>query len=379
MKRLYLFSLFLVLVCSLAAIPAAAHALASTPGRGGQNAGDSLADPSSEQTAQLNEPLSMTTWAITRTEDTAPAIVYAGSWATQTNPLFSDLASNIDYTYSDTTGDSATFAFSGTWVHIGFITSQETGQAEILIDGASQGIVDLYSPGFNSSADVASFIFDGLLDGAHTLMISVTGTSNPFATGQLVKLDYIDTWDGTVMPDGTYEEDSSRIWYSDDWVFRSSPIASGGGFADKELQGNTTAWFPFTGDSFTYQALGDSSAGEVRLFVDGQPLPTLDLYSSETVTRTFSFDGFGLGPHVLTLRHFLSDITIDALTTPGSAPYYQEPVYTGIVRYEEYHPALRYSGADYFHRPRTWDVQLLPGGHPGLADLASSTPVIRSA
>lgn len=372
MKRLDLLSMTILLFGFLAAVPVASRALASGPIESRAEAGHLFSAMAVRSAVQVDgSPLS-TTWAITRTEDTDPAILYAGSWATQTNPLFSDSASNVDYTYSSMAGDTAAFSFSGTWVHIGFISSLDTGYAEILIDGASQGTVDLYGPNFGSNADVTSFIFDGLADIAHTLTISVTGTSNPFASGQLVKLDYIDTWDGTLLPDGIFEEDSGRIWYSDDWVFRTDPAASGGGYADKELQGNTTAWFPFTGDSFTYQALADSSAGEVRMFVDGQPLPTLDLYSSETITRTFSFAGFGSGPHVLTLRHFLNDVTLDAFTTPGLPPFYEEPVYTGIVRYEEYHPALDYSGADYFHRPRTWTPSFT-GGTSGLADLASST------
>lgn len=367
MKRLYLLFPLLFVLSSLVVITASASP-PPTPDEGPGLAGAY----ERVRTTGRDALAPQTAWAITRTEDTDPAIAYTGSWTAQTNPLFSGQASNVDYTYSSSAGDTATFNFTGTWVHVGFITSQESGQAEILIDGLSQGLVDLYSPEFNSAANVASFVYDGLADASHTLTVSVAGSSNPFANGQLVKLDYVDTWDGTSMPDGTFEEDSGRIWYSDDWVFKAEPLASGGGYADKELQGNTTAWFPFTGDSFTYQALADSSAGVVRLFVDGAPLPTPDLYSSETVTRTFSFDGFGPGAHVLTLRHFLSDITIDALITPGSAPYYEEPVYTGIVRHEEYHPALRFSGADYFHRPRTWSPTVT-GGSSGLADLLSST------
>ncbi len=110
----------------------------------------------------------------------------------------------------------------------------------------------------------------------------------------------------------------------------------------------------------------------MRLLVDGQPLVTLDLYSTDPVTKTYSFNGFGAGPHVLTLRHFLNDVTIDTFTAPGAPPYYQDPVYTGVVRYEEYHPAIRYSGADYFHRPRTWSYSGT-GGTSGLGDINSST------
>ena len=338
---------------------------------------DGVSEPSTPGIFDLSSPKEaiqavQTTWGITRTEDSTPAIVYAGSWITETHPVYAGMASNMDYTWSATPGDTATFTFSGTWIHLGFITHQRGGEAEILIDGISHGIVDLYNPEFPSNADVASFVFDGLADIDHTLVISVTGTSNPFANGQYVNLDYIDTWNGTLMPDGTFEEQDVRLWYSGNWVFQSEPAASSGGYADTGFQGKPTAWFPFTGDSFTYQAVADSSGGVVRLFVDGLPLPMLDLYSTETLTRTFSFNGFGAGPHVLTLRHFLNDVTIDAFSVPATPPSYLEPVYTGIVRYEEYHSAIRYNGADYFNRPRTWTVDKT-GGTSGLADVTSST------
>ncbi len=314
----------------------------------------------------------LTTWAITRTEDTDPTIAYTGSWTVETLRAYAGQASNADFTWSSTAGDTAVFNFSGTWVHVGFNSSTQSGRAEILIDGISQGIVDTYGAGLAFNSSVASFVYSGLADMSHTLTISVTGTSNPFANGQRIGLDHIDTWDGTLMPDGAFEESAARIWYSTDWITQTSAIASGGSYADTAFQGNPTAWFPFTGDSFTYHAIGDSAAGVVRLLVDGQPLSTLDLYSTDAITRTFSFDGFGAGPHVLTLLHFLSDVTLDAFSTPGTPPFYQEPVYSGIVRYEEYHPGISYSAADYFHRPRTWGVSTT-GGNSGLADVNSNT------
>ena len=313
----------------------------------------------------------LSTWAITRTEDSDPAVIYNGTWVTVTNLLFSDQSSNGDHTYSSTAGDTATFSFNGTWVHVGFNSDNRSGEAEILIDGVSLGVVDLYSREANSNADVASYVLDGLADIAHTLTISVTGNSNPLAIGTRVGLDYIDTWDGTDMDTGVFEEDSPRVWYSAAWDFISDPAASGGGYADSAFQGNPTAWFPFTGDSFTYQAVAHSSAGVARLFVDGEPLTTLDLYSTNPVTETYSFNGFGAGPHVFTLRDFLYDASVDAFTSPGAAPYFEEPVYTGIVRYEEYHPAIRYNGEDYFHRPRTWSAGTT-GGTSGLGDISTS-------
>jgi hypothetical protein len=346
MKRMYVLVLLLSMLLSLAVITAAASPPAAMSGRDVQKT-----DGHSTGSHRPAELLPLSTWAITRTEDSDPAIIYTGSWSAVTNPLFTGHTSQSSFSESSTPGDSAGFNFHGTWIHLGFATDRSGGEAEILIDGISQGIVDLYT----RDSDVASFAFDGLANSSHTLAIVVAGTSHPNSSDVKVQLDYIDTWDGSLMPDGMFEENDPRLWTSSDWDFLSEPSASGGGYAETNFQGDNTAWFPFTGDSLAYHALATSSGGLGRLLVDGQPLATLDLYSTSPVTRTFSFNGLGSGPHVLTIRHFLGDVTLDALSSPGAPPYYQEPGYSGIVRYEEYHPAIKYNGFDLDQRPQTWN------------------------
>jgi hypothetical protein len=324
----------------------------ATGGRYGASAGRPAGAPTAIRAADPVRALLPATGGITRIEDSDPAILYTGSWVPVTNLLFADHASNADFTQSSTPGDSASLAFTGSWVHVGFATDRFGGEAEIQIDGVSRGTVDLYT----RDADNASFVFDGLGPTAHTLTIVVAGTSHPNASDVTVQVDFVDTWDGTLMPNGTYEEDNPRVWYSADWDFPAHPSASGAGYAETSSQGNSTAWFPFTGDTVTYYALATPGGGVGRLFVDGQPLATLDLYSTTPLTRTFSFRGLGAGAHVLTLRSFLAHVTLDGFGTPGIAPFYEDPVYAGIVRYEEYHPAIKYNGYDLHQRPQSWTL-----------------------
>jgi IG-like fold at C-terminal of FixG, putative oxidoreductase len=342
MKRLYVLSFLMLLLCFSMVITVAASPPTSL-------------DSSQDQAAiSRNKLLPQTTWAITRTEDTNPTILYSGSWTAVTTAILTGHASHADFTESSTAGDSAAFSFNGTWIHLGFATDRNGGEAEILIDGVSQGSVNLYT----RDIDVTSFVFDDLADQPHTLTIVVSGTKQPNSSGVEVKLDFIDTWDGSLMPDGVYEETSPRVWYSVDWDFLSEPTASGGGYATTSFQGDNTAWFPFTGDTISFQALATSSGEESRLSIDGQPLATIELYSTNPVTRTFSFQGLDSGPHVLTIRHMLGAVTLDALSTPGTAPFYDNPAYTGIVRYEEYHPAFQYNGYDFRQRPQTWYLEV---------------------
>ena len=216
MKRLYWLTFFALLICSLFVITVSASPpeTRSVEVEWGQNRS---ADETAMLPNQAGERLTLSTWAITRTEDTDPAILYTGSWTAVTNTLLTGHASHADFTKSSTTGDSAAFDFSGNWIHLGFATDWKGGEADILIDGVSQKIIDLYT----REIDVASFVFDGLSSGSHTLTIIVAGTKNAYSSGLEVKLDFVDTWDGTLMPDGAYEETSPRVWYSSDWDFIS--------------------------------------------------------------------------------------------------------------------------------------------------------------
>ena len=141
-------------------------------------------------------------------------------------------------------------------------------------------------------------------------------------------------------------------------ISSADPAASGGSYAVTSFQGDNTAWFPFTGDSLSIQAMATSGGEESRLFVDGLPLATIELYSTNPVTRTFSFDGLGSGPHVLAIRHMLSAVGLDTISTPGVPPFYDGSVEPGIVRHEEYDPAIHYNGEDVRYRPQSWYLEL---------------------
>jgi hypothetical protein len=79
-------------------------------------------------------------WPITRTEDTSSTIVYSGAWTVVAN-ILSIRASHGDFTWADANGETATFAFTGPWINLGFVTASDTGQADILIDGVNVGLV----------------------------------------------------------------------------------------------------------------------------------------------------------------------------------------------------------------------------------------------
>lgn len=289
-----------------------------------------------------------TTWAITRTENSSAAVIYSGSWTNVTN-LFADFASHGDFHQSYTTGNSASFNFSGTWVAVGFTTGTDSGFAEIFVDGVSQGMVDLYRRG----DDVQRVTLSGLTNAAHTISVTNTGLKNPLSSNDRVAVDYFDTWDGTAMPDGMYEQNSGRVWLSDLWANQNDANASGGSYYRSGL----TAWYPFTGSSITFQAIANPNAEKIALYLDDEFQYYYNLQSFTVQTRTITFAGLTAGPHVLTVRAFRGQATLDTFTTPATGPA-TPPAIGSFHRFEEYDPAVRYNGVPYTQTKTTWASEL---------------------
>jgi hypothetical protein len=171
-----------------------------------------------------------------RFEENDTAFLYNGfpfpqtatSWSSQANDTVSD-----HYAYfSGNPGDTAVITFTGVSVGVGQYAETRGGYAELFIDGASQGVVDTY----RRDPTVLAVYYHNLTNTSHTLTITVLGQANPRATSDLVYLDYIDVWDGSPLPYGTFEEQDGRLYRSFRWFLNSNPQASGGQF----LQDGTT-------------------------------------------------------------------------------------------------------------------------------------------
>jgi uncharacterized membrane protein len=159
-------------------------------------------------------------------------------------------------------------------------------------------------------------------------------------------------WDGTTISDGTFEHDSERVYRSSDWSSTTNDVASDGSYS----RSGTNVWFPFTGDSVSFQAYADTGFGEVQIFIDGTSQGVFNLYHTSDISRTFSFDGLGAGAHVIQVHAYRGRASVDAFITPGTAPFYTPPTRTGVVRYEEDDPALRYNGVPFAVTAQSWDT-----------------------
>ena len=322
---------------------------------------DRLTTPGSAPFIDPDPPVS----GVTRFEADHPAIQYNGvpftqtatSWVRIAN-IVSNRASAGEYIYSAAVSDTISFDFEGEWLGVGFAVDRFGGQAEIAIDGQPVQSVDLYG----RYEDTASFYFGELGAGLHTVTITVLGSSNPNASGSRVYLDFFDVWDGQPLADGTFEEDDDRLIYGNGWTRTLNPAASGGAYGATGTSTDSTVWFPFSGDSITYQSWSTLNLDLVDIRINGESRGTFSLYQYESGPRTYSFDNLGPGPHVMEIRHYRDTATVDALITPAIEPAYEAPIPGPIVRYEEDHPALRYNGEPFPITDQTWVLE--GGGNP---------------
>jgi RHS repeat-associated protein len=317
---------------------------------------------------------------VSRYEEDDPALRYDGApltlAATKWNTFSNNRASSGYALSTDPVGSTITLTFTGPWVHVGLLTSTNGGVVEVSIDGVSRGSIDTYS----RYEDVRSISYADLGSGEHTLSLTVLARPTGTLGGTRLHLDYIDVWDGTTMAAGTFEHTDTRVIRSGGWVLQNSPIASEGSY----LRDGLNIWVPFTGDSVTLQAIADPNGGEADLIIDGVRRGAISFAHPTTSTRSWTFDNLGPGGHVLQIRAYRGNTRFDHVSTPGIGPAHTWPIPTGVVRYEEDHPALRYNGLPLTATSSAWNSfsnNRLSGRHgvwTGTANASASLTVTGS-
>ena len=181
----------------------------------------------------------------------------------------------------------ATFAtrFRGSTVSWLTVLGRTFGKAEVLIDGRSHGIVDLYSARRRTAVGRT---IDGLGGGSHTIEIRALGRARSTARNTLVAVDGFRTRTGTVGSP-----------FGGAWAPAHDARASGGRYAVAELEGAEVR-VRFRGTGLDWTTVTGRTGGRATIFVDGERLRTVDLFSSE---RRFGvverIDGLSRGVHTV--------------------------------------------------------------------------------
>lgn len=116
-------------------------------------------------------------------DDTSKYLSFSGPWIRDTQ--FKE-AWQGTIAYTAQAGSTASLRFSGTSVTWMFTRAFNRGMAEVVIDGASRGTVDLYA---TQTQWQSTARFDGLSADIHTITVRVTAGKNQAAQGTFVDVD----------------------------------------------------------------------------------------------------------------------------------------------------------------------------------------------
>jgi hypothetical protein len=116
-------------------------------------------------------------------DDFDPALRFTGEW--EHNETFKEpILQTISYT--DIPGADVSFAFEGQAITYIFTKAPNRGIAEVIVDGKSQGPIDLYSERIEWQTRQRFCCF---ARGRHLLTIRVTGQANARSSGKYVDVD----------------------------------------------------------------------------------------------------------------------------------------------------------------------------------------------
>lgn len=241
----------------------------------------------------------------TRIEETNAAVVFSGDW----------VHGDTTYAWSGTTasysrGPAARASLSFTGTRVSWIGWREPrgGIARVILDGTPVAEVDLYA--VTPEAPVPVYTSGVLASGSHTLVIEVTGTANPSASGTIVVVDAFDVTSSTTSPppppppSGTVtrvEESDAAIVYGPGWIYDNTYGPWSGGSAVYSVDAGAHATFSFTGTGVSWIGYRGRYGGIVQVYLDGALAAEIDTYSAteEIAVPVYTRTGLATGSHSL--------------------------------------------------------------------------------
>jgi len=254
-----------------------------------------LKNPESFYPIVLVDAFDVPAMAVSRLQETDPALVYAAGW---TQGERSKSWSGSAAATSATPGARTTLSFNGTSIRWRGYRGPDAGIARVYVDGGFAGEIDLYSP-IHGVQDVV-FAADGLANGDHTLAIEATGRSNSAASGAAIVIDAFDV----ANAGRRIEETDAAIAYGGDWIHANRNRTWSGATAAESNVDGARATLAFTATAVRWIGLRGRNTGIARVYLDGALAGEVDTYApSEGPQNTlFAVDGLPDAKHTLTIE-----------------------------------------------------------------------------
>lgn len=202
------------------------------------------------------------------------------------------------YRVSNVQNDKATVKFKGTSVQWVTKKGPDQGKAQVTIDGASKGVVDL----FNATTQVFTKTVSSLANTNHIIVVSVMHQKNANSNGYNVAVDAF------VAGTATIQDSDCAVEYNT-WICAKNANASSGTFHYASSAGDVVN-LTFTGDGINWIGEKGPNFGRAKVTITNSSVcPTaapcqIDLYSPTVKWQTLirSFTGLGAGQHTILIR-----------------------------------------------------------------------------
>ncbi len=260
--------------------------------------------------------------------DNARSLQYSGpGWGYSNHRGYGDFDDDVHYSYS--AGATVQVSFYGNGISWLAQRSDQTGPAEIFVDGVDEGTVRPVTSPPPYPTQQVDYRIDGLVPGWHTLKI--VNNAN-----QLITIDAFTVDNGWSASNDT----SSSITYSGSgWGYSSS--RGYGDYMDDvhySYSAGASATFAFSGTGVSWLAQRSDQTGPIEVYVDGvdegtvTPKTAAAPYPVQQVD--YSLVGMAPGNHKLQIVNKTAAlITIDAFVVEGGRQIVNDTssavVYTG--------------------------------------------------
>jgi hypothetical protein len=208
------------------------------------------------------------------------ALTYAGSWTHYAGSATADAYDGTE-SWSNTTGDSVQFTFTGTGINIYGPRQPNLGRAGVEVDGLIS-LFDQYSPSPPRAARQLVWSSPTLPYGTHFVTITVSGRKYVDSSGTTVQLDAVVPLGVAPLPSGWVDDaNTTSLDYSGVWTHYAGALTA-------NAYDSTESWSSTTGDSVRFKFTGNGvslygpmqpNLGIADVSVDGVPSGSFDQYS----------------------------------------------------------------------------------------------------
>ena len=207
-------------------------------------------------------------------------IAYGGTW----NVSSSSALIGGTQAWSASAGASCTVAFKGSGLKWIGNKAPNYGRANVYVDGSFDRTVDLYAS--STAYRRALWSIGGLsTTTTHTVEIRVLASKNTASRGNVVAVDALDVFDGTLVaapqPTVRLQETDTRIAYAGDWDKGTNTALSGGAHLYTEASGSR-AIIAFVGRGIRWIGSLSPRYGTARVSLDGTAPQSVSLRANET-------------------------------------------------------------------------------------------------